>query len=461
MNTRTTRLSLVTACGLTLCIGLVAANETVAQARDRSTASDTVRFTVKDQAVEADVRESAAARSSTAITAAARPAAAETAAAQPDGSAPVATAAVPSSPTVTLSRPPISAYVFDASRAPRAVNLEDQAVDLKRGELLVMQTTGITKQATPVQIKEAGTIRLELPIRAYYVNSAGVVKKSGLVAEIAGGGLRMREDGRGFLGQIFVALVDMKDGTATYAFDNPASLLVTASVENVEPQQFSLPGTNDWKRVKLSASNPDDPVPLRIRASITPDGLDIKVPVIRPIFTVSGDPEVVQGLGLQEMTITVASVGLPNPEGRSVILASTRGKLGETRVRLESDGVATTTLRSIGAGPVTVTARSEGFADTDSEGLKFSWPFVFVLAALIGGIVGSAIRHFQKTRRSGRSGILRLLTTGALSGLAAAVLYAVGVNILPINPTATAGEALVFALALVGGFMGFRLPQAG
>jgi hypothetical protein len=49
------------------------------------------------------------------------------------------------------------------------------------------------------------------------------------------------------------------------------------------------------------------------------------------------------------------------------------------------------------------------------------------------------------------------LGTGVLTGLVSVALFAVGVNVLPVQPTATAGEALTFALAAVGAYTGLRI----
>ena len=342
-------------------------------------ASRAVRMRVEDPAPGASLGGSTAASGENSVSRAV-----ESEVGESVGSAAAHSAAATANREFTFRRAPISASVFAASGVAKAVDLAAQELVLKPGELLVTQTADSITRTTPRRVSEAGTIRLELPLQAFYVNEAGELKESGLAAEIAGGGLRINDDGSGFKGQVFVALEDERDRTATYRFDNPASLLVTAAVDDVDPEQFDLAGTNDWRQVSLFARSPDDLVTLRIRASVVPKSLDITVPIIRPTLTISGSPPSVQGLGLQEMTITVDAHDMPNPNDRTVTLTSTRGKLESTTVKLDSNGVATTTLRSIGAGPVTVAARSQGFAPSESEGLKFSWPFGFLVAMLMG-----------------------------------------------------------------------------
>jgi len=371
---------------------------------------------------------------------------------------PVGSADVP--PTVSLRRPALSAFVMEANRPPRSVDPGAGAVELRAGDLLLTRTVEQVKRAPASAALRENAIRLELPYKIDYVNAAGVLKTSGLVAEVAGGGLRLAEDGRKYLGRVYVALLDETDPAATYEFERPASLLVTASVDSVEPDTFDLGGTNRWQSVALQARNPRDPVPLHVRASNDPSGFDLELTVDRPALVVKGNPPSVQGLGLELMDIVVTAPDVPSPGGRAVTLDPSRGKLADTTLELGANGSATTTLRSIGAGPVTVTAMSDGLDDGVSHGLSFLWPVSFLIAAIAGGVVGAAIRILQARARlsSWRRWVTRL-AAGALVGIAVAVLYAIGVNLLPIAPSATAGEALVFGLALVGGFLGLRIPQ--
>jgi hypothetical protein len=87
--------------------------------------------------------------------------------------------------------------------------------------------------------------------------------------------------------------------------------------------------------------------------------------------------------------------------------------------------------------------------------IQFSWPIAFLLASVIGGLTGAALSLLQKggKRRSLRTVLIR----GVLTGILMVALYGIGVNLLPIHPTAAAGEALAFAVAAVGGFLGLKV----
>jgi hypothetical protein len=89
------------------------------------------------------------------------------------------------------------------------------------------------------------------------------------------------------------------------------------------------------------------------------------------------------------------------------------------------------------------------------ETIHFSWPVAYFLASVVGGLAGAALAWAQTKgkKRKFQTVVIR----GVLTGVIVVALYAVGVNVLPIQPTATAGEVLAFALAATGGFVGLKL----
>ena len=53
------------------------------------------------------------------------------------------------------------------------------------------------------------------------------------------------------------------------------------------------------------------------------------------------------------------------------------------------------------------------------------------------------------------------LTVSLLTGVLIFALYAVGVNVLPVNPTVNVGAVLVFAVSGLGAYLGARLLKFG
>lgn len=146
-----------------------------------------------------------------------------------------------------------------------------------------------------------------------------------------------------------------------------------------------------------------------------------------------------------ERAVVRISCGLPerhDPRGTTAY--------AEDELRLSSAGTATTVLRSSWFGPSTVTARSVPFEDATIQ-VEFLFPWIFLGIALLGGVLGGAAGWL-----SGKEGAsaTRRVVRSAFLGLIAAVLFAVGVNVTPFNPTVTTGQAVVFGVAAVMGFLG-------
>jgi hypothetical protein len=140
--------------------------------------------------------------------------------------------------------------------------------------------------------------------------------------------------------------------------------------------------------------------------------------------------------------------------GRVVTVSADFASVDPTQVSLDAQGVGTTTVRSVSFGQDSIKAQSPPLASA-AVPLYFSWPIAFVVTTVLGGVLGVALAHFQSPRR--KKNFRTVLIRGVLTGIIVGALYAIGVNVLPIHPTATAGEALTFAVAAVAGFVGLKL----
>jgi hypothetical protein len=357
-----------------------------------------------------------------------------------------------------LDHVPVAAYIVSAKNPPRVVDLADAPVRLTPGELLVTKSSEKAIFLPASAATREGAKRVLLPYEMRFLERSGEVRTSRVVAEIAGGGLRVAAKGVTFLGELFVELEDTTDRTASYPLPQPAELLVTAAVDRVLPSVFRIERTNQWTSVKLEAGHPRDPVTVKIQASTDKSGLEFEVPVLRPQLALKVSPRRVYGLGLETAIISVLANDLPDPSGRGITLSATQGRLGTTQLKLDETATASTDIRSIGIGQTEIEAVSPPLVGARSSELEFVWPTAFLVAAILGGGIGGALRHLQATRKSSpqRRGWTLDLLAGVLAGLAIGVLYAIGINVLRVAPTATAGEALVFGLAVLGGLWGFR-----
>lgn len=366
----------------------------------------------------------------------------------------------PPEKVVEITRAPLAATVLRKNNVGQNINLAVQPFILRAGEVLVTKSAAAAVRQPGTTAVNPNAVRWVLPYEFRFVSHEATVRTAHLAVEVAGGGLRMAQTAGEFTGQIFVALEDQQDRTLTYSLPVPAQVLVTAPVDKVDPANFAIDTTDKWTSVGLSAINPPAEFKAKVRASTDPDGVEIDLRVVRPTLTVAITPDHIQGLGLELAAVNIVAPGLPNPKGRTITLTSTKGSLTNTQVQLSDQGTAQTRIRSIAIGSTRIEATSPPLAEGISHEITFVWPWPFALAAILGGAIGAFVRRRQAKRNEGRGqGLLGDVLTGGLAGLVVAVLYAIGVNLLPVTPTATAGEALVFGLAALGGFLGLRMPR--
>jgi hypothetical protein len=274
------------------------------------------------------------------------------------------------------------------------------------------------------------------------------------------GGLHAGQNADGFQGSVFVGLVDLRDPTAAYELPRPVALLVTGQADSVSPRQLQIGHTNlPFTEVTVGARDPMDELELQLIASGTTERATVRLPVVRPRLELAAARPAIQGFGMESVEITLRAIGLQAPEGRVVTLSSERGSLDPARVALDAQGTGTTRLRSVSIGDAVVSASSPPLTPA-SAAVRFAWPIAVLVAAIAGGMIGAYLGRVQRSRIRTRRTLRSVAFVGLLTGIVVVVLYAVGVNVLPVQPTATAGEALAFALAAVGGYLGLRIPAA-
>lgn len=340
----------------------------------------------------------------------------------------------------------------------RAVGEDVQSVAIRPGEYIIAQWAEETESSTPVLTTDGEA--WELPYGFIGVTRAGREVRFRPVVEHSGG-LFVSSDASGFGGLIHVGLQDLSNPPEAYDLESPIDLLVSAAAEEVSPRQLAIRHTGlPFAEVSIQARAPEDSVEVAVRASGTNERATLDLPVVRPQLELSVSRGRIQGFGLETSEVVVRAVGLREPGGRVVTLTSGEGTepvgtLDTALVKLDEQGVGSTTIRSLSRGASSVAASSPPLAPARTD-ITFTWPVAFVVASVLGGVVGAFLGRHQGSEKGRRRGLPRVLIVGALTGIVAVVLYAVGVNVLPVQPVATAGEALVFAVAAVAGYVGLR-----
>lgn len=291
---------------------------------------------------------------------------------------------------------------------------------------------------------------VDLPVRLLTVDRSGTQVLT-LTIRVApdGAGLTFDENTNDFSGDVLIGIEDSVRRTEKIPL-RPMELQVTSDAGRVEPQTVTLDHTNvPWQRVRLFARNPRDTVHVVIRAVFQPEGYAAPIAVDRPRIDVRPASSAIQGLGLEQVAVTVTVPAFLRGDTLTVTLWSDHGGLDAGTIRIPPSGTAEVGLRSSGLGRNTVHAEIFGIASGEAP-VRYTLPWPFVVAAVLGGVLGTLIR--RRRRHQARADFV----AGIVAGLLSAVAYAIGLNLTGIDVNVRVGEAAVLVVAALGA--GLDLP---
>lgn len=265
--------------------------------------------------------------------------------------------------------------------------------------------------------------------------------------------------GGGYVSRILIGLEEVPRTQTHVVRQLPTPIQIQISGADVEPSTVSF----------TSTALPFPEVVVR-----TPDirAVNLLVSPTLDEFSVPFDPTIhvettsarIEGLGLADAEVNVSVIGVSPGSVRVVRLrVDPEGHLSDSTVELNENGDGVARIRSNGIGQTTIHASANGLPSS-STAITFGFPFLTIGAALLGGALGGGIRFLTTAKKQARR--LQLLMAAVFSGVLVFALYAVGVNLLPIQPTVTVGSVVVFALSAVGAYLGpallnARLPTGG
>jgi hypothetical protein len=268
---------------------------------------------------------------------------------------------------------------------------------------------------------------------------------------LSGKKLRFNPARQMYSGTIWLGVTEIVGGRPSRPLVTPVDFEVL-DAEFAKPAHIRVLRTGSpYTEVELQLAAAIDGGKVTVASNLVPEPIKLDLPV-NPSLLVEAGQSAIEGLGLATSEVNVSLVGLAKPKGRVVTLRTTSGYLGATKLQMDENGFASTTIRSDGLGSALITASSPGMAATSTD-ITYRLPVITFLASIIGGLVGGAIRVGTRPPRR-RWSAVRLLFVAILLGLLVFALYAVGVNVLPVSPSVTVGAALVFAVSGLGAFLG-------
>lgn len=205
-------------------------------------------------------------------------------------------------------------------------------------------------------------------------------------------------------------------------------------------------------KIKVAVAQAVGGPTVTVASPFDPEGVPVPLS-LAPTFSLSVTKSF-DGLGLEAAPITVLATGLAKAEGQIVQLTvDGPARPDADELQLNKDGRASTKLRSVGVGGITVHAQLEGFPPIQT-GTMAALPLLTIASSILGGIVGGLIRLLPGLQRNTTRRFWLGLVVAVLVAIIVFGLYAVGVNVLPFQPTVQQGAVVVFVISGMGAFLG-------
>lgn len=328
---------------------------------------------------------------------------------------------------------------------------DDRAIVLDSGEVIVA-TRPLHEQVVSRDSSAGIGLHWDVPVSLIVPTESG--PRTLRVTIQTGGGLTYIPDQATFAGDVLVGLEDEERPYDRIVLTTPVLIQTIPIGGEVTPDTVSLAHTQiPLQRLRVTARSPGDSIALRILYA-SQDPMDIQVPVRRAALAIAPARIRINGLGLEKArfavtlpsdldvdSLPVSISSLLQPDARIAYAVAGRPAM----FTVQSRGVGSDTLRAVGPHYVLGTLAT----------VEYVLPWLFLAAALLGGMVGMTIREVTKEgRESARDHINANALAGVLVGLLVAVAFAVGINLLPIAVSGPPVEAVVFVVAGLGAFLG-------
>lgn len=264
--------------------------------------------------------------------------------------------------------------------------------------------------------------------------------------------LRFNPTTNRFEGGISVGVIQV-DASGARTLASPVAFQVLGPVAT-DPDTISIGETAPpYRDIKVAAEAPDAEVKVTVVSNVAPAGEELTLKV-RPSLGVTITPPRIQGWGLETADVLVSAQAADAARDNTLQLSSTMGRLSKTDATLDKGGNAKVSIRSESVGTGKVTVRGGGLDGASAE-VEYVFPWRFLGAALVGGIVGGLLRKRSRSKTAGA--FVKSLGIAVLSAAVVVGLYVLGINLVGFALPAHGGEVLVFVVAALGALYGTKL----
>lgn len=292
-----------------------------------------------------------------------------------------------------------------------------------------------------------------LPFAVVQITEVTGIKQTLRCEALLVGGWLMAE-GEVLSGTLKLRLADLENPNSQAPLEQPISIVVSASPGETSPTDLIIKKANTFTDVEISTSLDPHFVKVNIIPAFDATPIRLRVPVMRHI-ALAASPAKVQGFGLESARIEV-SINPPPKNPVTVKLSSNSGKPSPAEVIIIGAEAQYVTLRSQGTGTALLKAKATMTTGNSLE-VSFDFPLSFLVAALIGGMIGSVLKARNRKDHPGKPSWVSFIISGLLVGYIAAMAVMLGVNPFLINFAAEYGEALVVVVSCLGAYVGSPL----
>lgn len=246
-------------------------------------------------------------------------------------------------------------------------------------------------------------------------------------------------------GTVQVGVVERKSPYERIVLPSPMHVNLYG-VDGAEPSNFDVGTTRTLVPVKVRSRTQDAVL------TVHPVGLaavDIPLPVRVLTLRMSAAAATMDAWGLEKTWLNIAPVqGLDPGDTVEIMLRASGLRVDPSVVQVSAVKGARAELRSRGIGQAVITAQGPSYVQGAEERIAVTPPWIFLLFALIGGLVGAFGREKLGDPSASRRGtVLRILAVGLVGAVfATATALGLAVTGLPL-PAGSVSELLAFAEA--------------
>jgi hypothetical protein len=252
-----------------------------------------------------------------------------------------------------------------------------------------------------------------------------------------------------FAGAFALALINPSNANDHANLAEPFPVTIRADgADLTPPPPVSFTELQAPQTVHLVVPSPMDPYPVQAYTVLTQNPESIAIPVEHVGIELQPASIHIRGLGLETTDVNITVAAARGRSGEVVNIQASQGNVTPSSLTLDTNGTGKVVLQSAGLGTSTMSASDPPF-DPGTVQVTFDWPVAFAVAALLGGIVGAALRPDVLTH------LPQTLSIGVLAAIVLCAAHAVGVTLdFWRTPSGSAGEATFFVIAVVAGYLG-------